>query len=42
MKKLINKVLKFRRYVSFAFADKTITETWTLFGTIEFSTHKTI
>lgn len=42
MKKLINKVLKYKRTISFAFAGRTITETWTLFGTFKFSTHKTI
>lgn len=40
MKKLLNKVLKFRRTVSFIFADKMITEEWTLFGKFKFSTHK--
>lgn len=42
MKKLINKILKFRRTVSFVYAEKTITDTWIWFGKIKFSTYKTI
>lgn len=41
MKKLLNKVLKFRRSVSFIYADKMIKEEWILFGTIKFSNYKT-
>lgn len=32
MKKLIHKILKLRRSVSFAYAGATITEQWILFG----------
>lgn len=42
MKKLLNKVLKFRRTVSFIFAEKMITEEWTLFGTFKISTSKPV
>jgi len=42
MKKILLKILKFRRTVSFAFAGKTITETWILFGVFKFSISKNI
>lgn len=42
MKKQLQKVLKFKRTMSFIFADKMITETWIWFGKFEFSTNKPI
>lgn len=42
MKKIIHKILKFKRTVSFVYAGKTFTETWILFGFIKFSTFKNL
>lgn len=42
MKKLIHKILKFKRYTSFVFADKKIKEEWILFSTFKFSIYKKV
>ncbi|WP_262714086.1 hypothetical protein [Chryseobacterium sp.] len=41
MKKLINKVLRFRRTVSFIYSEKMIQEEWIFFGTFKIVTQKT-
>lgn len=42
MKKSLNKVLKFRRTISFIFSEKMVTEEWTLFGMFTISTRKAL